>query len=75
MDSISFPVLHAENVDGSEELTPFIMLLAMKTYLEENHNKMNFLKHINIIIKVEKKWFTDFLDTGQPNDQEILDCV
>lgn len=52
LDSISFPVLHAENVNGSEELTPFIMLLAMKTYLEENHSKIKFLKHINIIIKV-----------------------
>ncbi len=37
-------MLHAENVDGSEELTPFMMLVAIKTYLEENHAKMNFFK-------------------------------
>jgi hypothetical protein len=53
LKSICFPVIKVENISSNKSLTAIIMLLAIKTFIEENQSKIKNLKSITISVDVK----------------------
>lgn len=52
LNSVSFPVISAENIKASNSLTATIMIMAIKAFIEENNHALQHLQLINITILV-----------------------